>query len=86
MLKFTLLCNILSCGNPNWINKLTNHLKELLFEFQNSVSNKNYAFITKKTNQMVCVLIFFSIFAMLFVRQVDCSLGKYFLIWEITRY
>lgn len=35
---------------------------------------------------MVCVLIFFSIFAMLFVRQVDCSLGKYFLIWEITRY
>lgn len=55
MLKFTLLCNILSCGNPNWINKLTNHLKELLFEFQNSVSNKNYAFITKKqTKWYVC--------------------------------
>lgn len=55
MLKFTLLCSILSCGNPNWINKLTNHLKELLFEFQNSVSNKNYAFIAKKqTKWYVC--------------------------------
>ena len=45
------MCSVLSYGKPNWINnKLTNHLKELLFEFQNSVSNKNYAFLTKKTN------------------------------------
>lgn len=73
------MCSVLSYGNPNWINnKLTNHLKELLFEFQNSVSNKNYAFLTKKNKLNGMYANFFSIFAILFVRQVDCLLGKYF--------
>lgn len=35
MLKFTLLCSVLSYGNPNWINnKLTNHQKNYYLNFR----------------------------------------------------